>query len=255
MSTIFCFTSTGNSLYVARKIAEKTGGQVLPMNTGPAVCDDELIGFVYPVYFWKPPRIVDRFISELEITNKDVYLFAVGTYGGAAPGVNGLIDKKLKEKGQRLNYGGYVKLVDNYIPMYNPKDSEKLQREAEEKIKAIADAVCSKENNRIAPATFLNAIFYKGMPGEDSDKYFSVAGNCNGCGICQKICPVKNIAMEDDRPAFLHKCEHCLGCIQNCPALAIDWKGKAKGRERFRKDGVTLDDLVSFNHSETSKTA
>jgi len=255
MTTIFCFSSTGNSLYVARKIAGETDGKVLPMNTGPMACDDDIIGFVYPVYFWKPPRVVDRFISNLHITNQDAYLFAVGTYGGAAPGVNNYINKLLKKKGQKLHYGNYVKLVDNYIPMYKPKDSEKLQRKAEEKIKTIAEAVCGKENNRIAPDTFLNAVSYKAMPGEDSDKYFSIADTCNGCGICQKICPVKNIAMEDEKPVFLHKCEHCLGCIQNCPALAIDWKGKAKGKERFRKDGVTLDDLVSFNHSETSKTA
>ena len=248
--TIFCFTSTGNSLYVAKKIADKTGGKVLPMNTDSAICNDDIIGFVYPVYFWEPPRIVDRFIRDLQITNKDIYLFAVGTYGGAAPGVNGRINKLLKDKGLKLNYGSYVKLVDNYIPMYKPKDSEKLQQNAEEKIKAIAQAVAAKENNRINPGTFLNKISFKGMPGEDSDKYFNVTDKCNGCGICQKICPVKNIIMEDEKPAFLHKCEHCLGCLQNCPALALNWKEKTKDKERFRKDGITLNELISFNQGE-----
>jgi len=248
--TIFCFTSTGNSLYVAKKIAEKTGGNISPMNIESTACNDDVIGFVYPVYFWEPPRIVNRFISNLQITNKDAYLFAVGTYGGAAPGVNGRIDKLLKKKGLKLNYGSYVKLVDNYIPMYKPKDSEKLQLRAKERIKAIAEAVALKENNRIAPDTILNALSFKGMPGEDSDKYFTVADTCNGCGTCQKICPVRNIAMKGERPVFLHKCEHCLGCLQNCPALALNWKEKTKGKERFRKGGITLNELISFNQGQ-----
>jgi ferredoxin len=250
MTTIFCFTSTGNSLYVAKKIAEKTGGNVLPMNTDPGVIDDDVIGFVYPVYYWKLPRITDRFIRELRIENKDAYVFAVGTYGGAAPGVNNIIRKLMREKGLDLSYGSYVKLVDNYIPMYHPKDSENLQRKAEERIAEIAEAVSRREKNRITKDTFLNSISFSAMAGEDSDKFFSVADTCNGCGICEKICPVKNITMEEDRPVFHHKCEHCFGCLQNCPSLALEWKEKTKGKKRFRKDGVTLEELISFNQED-----
>ena len=245
--TIFCFTSTGNSLYVAKKIAEKAGGIVLPMNADPGTIDDDVIGFVYPVYYWKPPRITDRFIRELRIGNKNAYIFAVGTYGGAAPGVNNLIKKLMKEKGLDLNYGSYVKLVDNYIPMYHPKDSEALQSKAEKRIAEITEAVSRRESNRIGKDTFFNSLSFLAMAGEDSDKYFNISEACNGCGICEKICPVKNIYMEEEKPVFRHRCEHCMSCLQNCPTLAINWKEKTKNKKRFRKDGITLDELIQFN--------
>ena len=248
--TIFCFTSTGNSLYVAKKIAEKAGGKVLPMNADPGIITDDVIGFVYPVYYWKLPRITDRFIKGLRIENKEAYIFAVGTYGGAAPGVNSFIRKHMKQKGLDLNYGSYVKLVDNYIPMYHPKDSAALQSKAEARIIEIAEAVSRRENNRIGKDTFLNSLSFKAMAGEDSDKYFNIADSCNGCGICEKICPVKNITMEEEKPVFRHRCEHCMGCLQNCPALAINWKEKTRNKKRFRKDGITLDELIAFNQGE-----
>jgi ferredoxin len=251
MTTIFCFTSTGNSLYVAKRIAEKSGGEIAPMNADPGIINDDVVGFVYPVYFWGLPRMMDRFIKELRIENKDAYIFAVATYGGAAPGVNNLVRKLLRKKGLDLNYGNYVKLVDNYIPMYKPKDSEGLQEKAEKRISGIAEAVFRREKNRIAPDTFINPLSFSAMPGEDSDRHFKVSDACSGCAVCEKICPAQNITIEDGKPVFHHRCEHCMGCLQNCPAVAIDWKEKTKSRARFRKNGVSLNELIAFNQGES----
>jgi len=33
MAVVFCFTSTGNSLYTAKKIAEQIEGRVVPINS------------------------------------------------------------------------------------------------------------------------------------------------------------------------------------------------------------------------------
>jgi ferredoxin len=252
MATIFCFSSTGNSLYVAKKIAEKTGGKITPMNTDPGMIKDDVIGFVYPVYFWRLPRMAQRFIENLRIENKDVYIFAVNTYGGAAPGVNNQINKLLITKGQNLNYDAKVKLVDNYIPMYHPKDSPSLQQKAEEKIAKIAEDISRKENSKIFKDTFLNNISFKGMPGEDCDKHFRISDSCNGCAVCQKVCPAGNITIEGGKPAFHHHCEHCFACLQNCPLLALEWKEKTKGKKRFRKDGVSLDEIISLNQNRVS---
>jgi ferredoxin len=42
---------------------------------------------------------------------------------------------------------------------------------------------------------------------------FVTDGKCNGCGICQRICPVDNIAMIDNKPAWLDHCEGCFACL------------------------------------------
>ena len=248
MATVFCFTSTGNSLYAAKKIAEKIGGRVASINGKAGDCDDDVIGFVFPNFFGGLPRIARRFIAEMRIVNKDAYVFAVVTCGGAGFGVLGLIKKLLKSKKIHLYYGATITSVSNYLPLYEVNDSEALKQKVDEKIAEIADDVKNRKANRISSAlSFLNKLIYLAYPNEKSDRYFVVAPTCTGCGICQKICPAMNVSMEAGNPVFQRKCEHCLACLHHCPAQAIDWKEKTKGKERFRNAGVSLDELIAFN--------
>jgi len=53
--------------------------------------------------------------------------------------------------------------------------------------------------------------------------------------------------MEAGKPQFQHQCEHCLACLHNCPARAIDWKDKTQGKARYRNANVSLDELIEFN--------
>lgn len=247
MATIFCFTSTGNSLFTAKKLAEKIGGEVKPMRNGPVQCDDDLIGFVFPVFFWGLPRMVTRFVSDMRITDPNAYVFAVATSGGAPFGTLGQLKTLLRQKDVRLQFGMGIRSVSNYLIEYTPKDSSELQREIAEKIHAAADAVNNRHTNRIRGFTPVNRIAYRLYPDAGSDRHFSAASACTGCGTCQRICPARNITMEAGRPDFLHKCEHCLACLQNCPARAIDWKGKTQGKTRYRNSGISLGELIAFN--------
>ena len=85
---IYYFTGTGNSLAVAKMIAERTGAKLIPI---AAVMDRkaiesaaEAVGIVFPVYYATNetgiPIIVKRFVAKLtDIGSK--YLFAVCTSG------------------------------------------------------------------------------------------------------------------------------------------------------------------------------
>ena len=249
MAKIYCFTSTGNSLSTARKLANEIGAEVLPMSQYSqkrAACADEVIGFVFPVYFWGLPRMVDIFIKEMEITNKSAYVFAVATCGGAVFGVLGRLKELLEAKGIRLQYGTYLVSVSNYLPEYTAKDSESLRNKIDAGISIIADAVKNRESNRMLAFTFLNRLLYRAYPNKQSDQYFTVGGACTACGICQRVCPAKNITIMNGKPEFLHKCEHCLACLHNCPAHAIDWKKKTQGKERYRNVDVSVDEVIAF---------
>ena len=249
MATVFCFSSTGNSLYAAKGIAEKIGGEVVSMRRDSAVCADDVIGFVYPVYFWGLPRLAERFIAGLKIENREAYVFSVATHGGMAHGLHGLLERLLNPKGVSLHYGKNLKSVENYTPTYKVNDSETLRRKVDEGILQIADAVKGRERNKIYAPTFVNRLIYSFYPDENSDRFFSVAPSCTGCAICQKVCPADNIAMDSGKPGFSHKCENCLACLHNCPECAIDWKGKTEGKTRYRNTGISLDELISFNNS------
>ena len=253
MAVIYCFTSTGNSLYTANMIADKIGGRVLSMRGGSTVCDDDVIGFVFPVYFWGLPRMVGRFISGMQITSKDAYVFAVITCGGPVPGVLGLLRKVLKRKGVRLHYGERILSVTNYLPEYTPKDSETLRQRIETQIGSITEAINHREENRVSTLPLVNSLISKFCPGENSDRHFTVASTCKGCATCQKVCPADNIITVSNKPDFQHKCEHCLACLHNCPAQAIEWKDKTQGKERYRNIHISLDDLIIFNRGVESK--
>ena len=254
MAFVFCFTSTGNSLYTAQKIAEHIDGKVIPMNNvslnTQTSWDDEVIGFVYPVFFWGLPRLVERYISQMRIENKNAYIFAVATYGGVVHGVNGRINELLKSKGARLSYGANLKSVENYIPSYKVKDSEEFRQKISANIAKIIDAVKNRESNRIQAYSLLNKLDYRYLPDESSDRYFTVTPSCTGCAICQNICPAANIEMTVGKPVFSGKCEHCLACLHNCPAHAVDWKNKTQGRERYRHFAITLEKMISFNMNQ-----
>ena len=82
--TIFYFTATGNSLAVAKKI----GGTLVSV---PQVIEsdnqhykDDIIGIVFPLYWWSPPIMVRRFMEKAHFDAK--YTFAIGTYGSIVAG-------------------------------------------------------------------------------------------------------------------------------------------------------------------------
>jgi len=247
MITIFCFSSTGNSLYAAKVLAGKTCGRVVSMNNAALTCEDDVIGFVFPVYFWGLPRMVEHFATTLKITNKDAYVFAVATSGGPSFGVLGAMKKLLQSHGVSLAYGARLVSVSNYLPEYEAQDSEKIRRRIDVRIAKIADAVNSRRSNWVLAPTFLNRRAHRAYPDASCDRHFVVASACNGCTTCEKVCPAHNIVMNAGKPEFQHRCEHCLGCVHSCPVQALDWKQATQGKRRYRNAGVSLSDLISAN--------
>lgn len=85
------FSGTGNSLYIAKNIAEHTGEKLISIANEMnkkydcyeyTLNHDEVIGFVYPVYAWAPPKIVLQFIEKLKFSNyHGNYIFSVTTCG------------------------------------------------------------------------------------------------------------------------------------------------------------------------------
>jgi ferredoxin len=76
------------------------------------------------------------------------------------------------------------------------------------------------------------------------DRGFHSDQNCNGCGICSRICPKRDIEMIDARPVWRQRCEQCFACLQWCPREAVQFREGTSGRRRYHHPDVSLADML-----------
>ncbi|WP_368489688.1 EFR1 family ferrodoxin [Clostridium sp. BJN0013] len=253
--TIYYFSATGNSLTIARQIAKGLGNCIIKsmavrVTDEPVGGPDNPIGFVFPVFYIGLPRLVKRFVQNLNIV-KGTYCFAFINFGGNGADTLGMLDDILKEKGVCLSYSAGVKMPGNYIVKYQafaPDVVQKLIKNAMEKADEAAEAVAGGKLQPVRrKARLLSKIancsyLYKGI--SEWDKKFEVSEKCSGCGLCARVCPVNNIKMEDRNPVWQHHCERCLACIQWCPYEAIEYGRKTIGRRRYHNPNVKVEDII-----------
>jgi ferredoxin len=245
---IYWFSGTGNSLYAAKHLADELGDTSLVQITeeppiGKVGGKGEKIGFVFPSYYLHVPRAVKAFVDKLEI-KQGTYIFSIVTMGAIGHGSIVALDRILKNKALRLNYGKGLKMPDNYILLYNPhasNESGKLLDKCDKSVKRFAaDIKAEKQSVTRLPITL--KTMYKNV--ESLDTKFTVKDNCNSCGICEKKCPVSNIKFENDKPVWLHHCEHCVACISWCPVHAIEYGDKTQKRNRYCNPRIKVNELM-----------
>lgn len=251
--TIFYFSATGNSLFLARKTAEKLGdARLIPMAAqhaaAPVGGPGETVGFIFPVYFIGLPRLVKRYVEALDIL-PGTYCFAIVSYGGTGLDTLGMLQDLLRVKGLDLSYGLGVKMADTWLLKYEAPDTgkiDKLNNLADARLDAAAKDIIAKKVQKIgrfwkALSKKFNKTIYTDI--DKWDAAFRVNGSCTGCGQCAEVCPVGNIILKDGKPDWQHTCERCLACLHWCPMTAIDYGEATKGRRRYHHPAVTVKDI------------
>ncbi len=238
---IYYFTGTGNSMRAARVIAQRLKDtQIVSMRADPEdhpAKDCEIVGFVFPVYHWTMPAPAVSFVEKLEI-DPNAYVFAVAMpsfiCGMACERLAEILDKK----GVRLNYGNIVNSVANYVIVYPPFPSPRLVvPKTEKKLAAIAEDISKKKEREYPRASRIIKRKSRSVmtPYLELQKYadnpFTVDGGCISCGLCSRVCPCHNIALENGRPVFLHHCANCMACVVSCPKRAIGYEITAGDRK------------------------
>ena len=267
---IYCFSGTGNSLNAARIIAKEMGGAtIVSVKKGvksDLAADADVVGFVCPVYEWDIPETLKDFAENLTV-NPKAYTFLVATYVAIHGRCFETMDAILREKGTRLHFGKPLRCVASQCIAYEPFPSPKLMvPHSDARAKKIGKWIAQRKTNeypRMSPIT--RARYDKAMMPflniqHEYDKGFYTSDACVGCGLCEKICPCKNITMQGKQPQWNHSCIGCNACVVYCPKKSVQYKtpeayakldniitrrmGLPEKRTRYHNPHVTAKDLI-----------
>lgn len=244
---VLYFSGTGNSAYVAKKIAKGVQDEAVSLNdrirSGDHTKRDSETPwvFVVPTYGWRIPRIVQDWIERADLHgNRQAYF--VMTCGGDIGNAGKYVKELCEKKG--LLYMGCLEVVmpENYVAMFSVPDEAKARKIIEKAEPVIAGAVELVRDRKAFPerkagigarisSGAVNSMFY---PLFVHAKKFYATPECVGCSVCAKVCPLKNVTMEKGRPKWGDNCTHCMACICKCPKEAIEYGKKTKGKTRYQ---------------------
>lgn len=254
---IFYFSATGNSKYVALKIATEIREDPIAITDCVKkhefifeVKDHEKIGFVTPVYFWGLPSIVYEFLENLELRMPDSqhpYIYHVATFGTTIGQAGHMVNELLKQRSLSLDGRFSVQMPDTWTPVFDLSDKEKIKKinhKAENQIADVAEKIKRESagdfSRRKVPMTAVK-MYYPLYEKQRETKYFMVKDSCIGCGLCAKKCPVEAIEIQESRPVWVkEKCTLCLGCLHHCPTFAIQYGKRTKKHGQYVHPNIKI---------------
>ena len=248
---ILYFSGTGNSNYVAKRIADALGDEILNLNDRiksgdtSSVETGERVIIVTPTYAWRIPRIVRDWLRKTELRGAKQAWFVM-TCGSEIGNADKYNRELCAEKA--ISCMGTVQIVmpENYIAMFSAPQADEA-REIVAKTEPNIDCVIAsiQSNQPFAPTRNnlydrfmsgpVNPIFYKFFVKADA---FTVSDACIGCGQCAKLCPMNNVTLKDGKPVWGKACTHCMACICYCPKEAIEYGKKSVGQPRYHFEAL-----------------
>jgi ferredoxin len=233
------------------------------------------IGFVFPCYFGGVPhRVLDciagmnfspsesamrestilssaaqEHATQEPAAQEQPYVYAVVTYGALIGTALGQLGRALQNRGVTLAYAAALKAFSNYVILYDMSKSvaEKTAQTKAELQPIIADILGRKSDRVKRPSLLISAYNHLASRNVATrDRRFIVRESCNSCGICEQVCPVRNIRLQTGTPHWLDHCEQCLACVHWCPRRAIDYGDKTRKRGRYTNPEITSKMFIDY---------
>ena len=248
---ILFFSGTGNSNYVAKRIADALGDEIVNLNARIKASDSssietgERVIIVTPTYAWRIPRVVRDWLRKTELRGAKQVWFVM-TCGSEIGNADKYNRELCTEK--RLSCMGTAQIVmpENYIAMFSAPQADEARQIVAKAEPSIDRAIAAIQSNQpFAPTRNklydrlmsgpVNPIFYKCFVKADA---FTVSEACIGCGQCAKRCPMNNVTIKDGKPVWGRNCTHCMACICYCPKEAIEYGKKSVGQPRYHFEAL-----------------
>ena len=248
---ILFYSGTGNSRYVAKRIAAALGDELLSMNdrikagdTSPVETNERLI-IVTPTYAWRIPRIVRDWLTKTEFpgAKQAWFVMTCGSEIGNAAKYNRALCRE-----KQLAYMGTAQIImpENYIAMFDAPQADEARQivaRAEPDIDRAATAIAANQAFPLPRDNLydrfmsgpVNPIFYSFCV---KAKAFIASDACIGCGKCATLCPTNNITIQNGKPVWGGDCTHCMACICYCPTEAVEYGKKSLGKPRYHFEAL-----------------
>ncbi len=236
------FSGTGNSKYAAELFCREYDREsciysIEDTETLSAVTETDLIIFAYPVQFSTVPKIMRDYITDHNELWMNKKVFIIATMGLFSGDGAGMLGRLLQSYGAEVLGGLHLKMPDSVADekaLKRPLEKNReLVKQADQKIKESVKRL--RDGNptqdgigvlyRLA-GFFGQRAYFGHKTGKYSSKLRIDNDKCIGCGICEKLCPMKNISIKEHKAVSGDRCTMCYRCINKCPGQAITLLGK-----------------------------
>jgi flavodoxin/Fe-S-cluster-containing hydrogenase component 2 len=254
---IFYFSGTGNTKWVADRLAEELAvmgrgarchsiEQLDTEGTAKLIEKADSVIFGYPIYGSSLPEPMQQFIDNLPktIKTKSAGLFCTQMeFSGDGAWY---YHRAVENKGFSIKWTYHFKMPTNICmkvwPLPYSADPVKIKKILDKclpKIKKaaadIAEGAPSYTGNGIG--SFLLGLTQRPMYRRLIKKPFKSPyevepGKCTKCMRCIQICPSGNIKLINEIITFGTECVLCMRCYNFCPAFAIKAYGKSHNPDK-----------------------
>jgi len=247
----FFMTGTGNSYNVAKwcsQIAAEKGleSELIQVRAGekaPSVSPQTLTVFTFPTHGFTAPWLMIKYAWNLPKGEKR-HAIVMPTRAGVRikgvfiPGMEGtagyLIALLLWLRGYSVRAVMGVDMPSNWTAVHwglSEENSAVITTLAESKVKSLMHTVLIGYRHydgmvqlTIGLLLAQISLMYLILAQLILAKLFFASDKCNGCSVCQSICPKKALKMAGSpkRPYWAYSCDSCMACMNFCPQEAIE---------------------------------
>ena len=236
------FSGTGNSRYAAEFFCNEydeaaKAFSIEADNIIQIIKNEEMLVFAYPVQYSTVPKILRDFIIENKELWQNKKIFVIATMGLFSGDGAGILGRLLHQYGAKIIGGVHLKMPDSIgdekVLKRSLEKNKELMKKAEQKIsKSVLFLKSGKPTQEgigilYRMAGFLGQRLYFGHKTKNySNKLCVDEHKCTVCGKCEKLCPMNNIKIVDNKVVQNNQCTMCYRCINNCPKQAMTLLGK-----------------------------
>ncbi len=264
---IFYYSGCGNSRWIVAMLAERMEEQLVEI---PAALKSgsltytlqkkEKLGFVFPIYGWRPPEIVRYFVQQLRLqyaegAKQPPFTYAVCSCGDNIGRADTVFRRTLRKAGLPLDSFISVTMPETYInlPGFRLDSKQSVRQKIElahsnlglitSRLKHNAKEVKVVRGKMPLTKTYLLGPLFEKYT-HSAEKHFRVREkSCISCGKCTELCPVDKIEMVNGKPTWAARtpadgwkqyCLSCMACYHNCPKNAIQYDDQTKGKGQYK---------------------